>query len=125
MAVFLLIALASGMTIAWQHLPLPLPLLLLLLLLLLAMVAGATLVAALGLMLFCICQATRGYCQNHELRDLSDVFISPALYPLWKLEESGAWWLLQLAQFNPFTHVVEALRFAMQGQFNSLSGQRC
>ncbi|MGH8856604.1 MAG: ABC transporter permease, partial [Polaromonas sp.] len=48
-------------------------------------------------------------------------FISPALYPLWRLEESGAWWLLKVAQWNPFTHVVEALRFAMHGQFNVLS----
>jgi ABC-2 type transport system permease protein len=46
-------------------------------------------------------------------------FISPALYPLWKLEESGALWLLRLAEFNPFTHAVEAMRFAMYGQFNT------
>ena len=48
-------------------------------------------------------------------------FISSALYPLWKLEESGAWWLLQIAQVNPFTHTVEAIRFAMEGQINAVS----
>ncbi len=48
-------------------------------------------------------------------------FISPALYPLWKLEESGAWWLLKLAEWNPFTHAVEVMRFAMVGQFTALS----
>ena len=33
--------------------------------------------------------------------------------PLWKLEESGATWVYQLARFNPFTHAVEWMRFAL------------
>ena len=111
MAVFLLIALAFGVTIAWQHLPL----------LLLAMVAGAALLAALGLMLSVYVKQLENFAGTMNFVIFPMFFISPALYPLWKLEESGAWWLLQLAQFNPFTHVVEALRFAMYGQFNSLS----
>lgn len=48
-------------------------------------------------------------------------FCSSALYPLWKLRESGAdalWWI---AQCNPFTHAVELLRFAIYGQLNALS----
>jgi ABC-2 type transport system permease protein len=43
-------------------------------------------------------------------------FLSTALYPLWKLQESGAWLVWQLARFNPFTHAVEAIRFALYGQ---------
>jgi ABC-2 type transport system permease protein len=43
-------------------------------------------------------------------------FISTALYPLWKLEESGAEWVYRLAQVNPFTHAVEWLRFALYGK---------
>lgn len=43
-------------------------------------------------------------------------FISPALYPLWKLEESGAALVHFIAQWNPFTHAVEAIRFALYGQ---------
>jgi ABC-2 type transport system permease protein len=46
-------------------------------------------------------------------------FISTALYPLWKLRESGAMWLYQLAQMNPFTASVELIRYALQGQFNA------
>ena len=45
-------------------------------------------------------------------------FISSALYPLWKLQESGATWVWQLARFNPFSYAVEAIRFALVGQFN-------
>jgi hypothetical protein len=43
-------------------------------------------------------------------------FLSTALYPLWKLQESGAWIVHGLARFNPFTHAVEAMRFALHGQ---------
>ena len=43
-------------------------------------------------------------------------FMSTALYPLWKLEESGANWVYQLARFNPFTYAVEWLRFALYGK---------
>jgi ABC-2 type transport system permease protein len=46
-------------------------------------------------------------------------FMSPALYPLWKLQESGAELVYQIARFNPFTHAVELIRFAMYGQFNA------
>ena len=48
-------------------------------------------------------------------------FMSSALYPLWKLRESGADLLYWLALFNPFTHAVELIRFAAYGQFNPLS----
>jgi ABC-2 type transport system permease protein len=43
------------------------------------------------------------------------------LYPLWKLQESGATWIWQVARFNPFTYAVEAIRFALVGQFNGLA----
>jgi ABC-2 type transport system permease protein len=43
-------------------------------------------------------------------------FLSTALYPLWKLQESGAEWVYQLARFNPFTHAVEWVRFALYGK---------
>jgi ABC-2 type transport system permease protein len=39
-------------------------------------------------------------------------FISSALYPLWKIAESSPL-LATLAGFNPFTHAVEAIRFAL------------
>jgi ABC-2 type transport system permease protein len=44
-------------------------------------------------------------------------FLSTALYPLWKLQESGAWIVYDIARFNPFTHAVEAMRFALYGQW--------
>ncbi|MGI9134762.1 MAG: ABC transporter permease [Rhodoferax sp.] len=44
-------------------------------------------------------------------------FLSTALYPLWKIDESGAQWIATLTRLNPFTHAVEALRFALYGQW--------
>lgn len=48
-------------------------------------------------------------------------FMSSALYPLWKLRESGAQALYWIATFNPFTHGVELIRFAAYGKFNAIS----
>jgi len=111
MAVFLLVALAFGVEFQWRHVPG----------LLVAMAAGALLLAALGLMLSVYIKQLENFAGTMNLVIFPMFFISPALYPLWKLDESGAWWLLILAQWNPFTHVVESIRFAMYGQFNGLS----
>ena len=48
-------------------------------------------------------------------------FLSTALYPLWKLQESGAEVVYQIARFNPFTHAVELIRFALYGQLAAVS----
>ena len=44
-------------------------------------------------------------------------FASSALYPLWRLRESSVL-LYRIALFNPFTHAVELIRFALYVQFN-------
>jgi ABC-2 type transport system permease protein len=48
-------------------------------------------------------------------------FLSPALYPLWKLREAGATIIFWLASANPFTYAVELIRFAAYGQLDWLS----
>ncbi|MCF8167641.1 MAG: ABC transporter permease [Rhodoferax sp.] len=107
MLVFLLIARAFGVEFDWRHAPL----------LLLSLVCGAALLAALGLMLSVYIKQLENFAGTMNFVIFPMFFISPALYPLWKLEESGAWWLLGLAQYNPFSHVVESIRFALYGQF--------
>ncbi len=47
-------------------------------------------------------------------------FLSSALYPIWKMRESSDW-LATVCQWNPFTHAVEAIRFAFHGQFNTMA----
>ncbi len=45
------------------------------------------------------------------------LFLSSALYPLWRMEESSEL-LYWICAVNPFTHAVEMLRFALYQQFN-------
>jgi ABC-2 type transport system permease protein len=108
MTVFLLISWAFGVEVPLTHLPA----------LLLAMVCGAVMLASVGLVLSVYVKQLENFAGTMNFVIFPMFFISPALYPLWKLEESGAWWLLKLAEANPFTHAVEAMRFAMYGQFN-------
>ena len=111
MGVFLLIALGFGVTIAWVDLPA----------LVLATVAAAGMLAALGLMLSVYVKQLENFAGTMNFVIFPMFFISHALYPLWKLEEAGALWLHTLAQWNPFTHAVEAIRFASVGQFNGVA----
>lgn len=48
-------------------------------------------------------------------------FFSSALYPLWKLQQSGSQWVYYVALANPFTYAVELIRFALYGQFEPVS----
>jgi ABC-2 type transport system permease protein len=48
-------------------------------------------------------------------------FFSSALYPLWKLQQSGSQWIYVVATVNPFTYAVELIRFALYGQLEPLS----
>lgn len=45
-------------------------------------------------------------------------FLSTALYPLWKMAEASTL-LRDICAYNPFSHAVELLRFALYGQFNA------
>ncbi|MFP5324013.1 MAG: ABC transporter permease [Gammaproteobacteria bacterium] len=108
MVVFLGIAWVFGVALPLVHLPAAL----------LAMVCGAVMLASVGLVLSVYVKQLENFAGTMNFVIFPMFFISPALYPLWKLEEAGAWWLLKLAQANPFTHAVEAIRFAMYGQFN-------
>ena len=47
-------------------------------------------------------------------------FASSALYPLWKVR-MGSPWLADYCEFNPFTHAVELIRFALYQQINWVS----
>jgi ABC-2 type transport system permease protein len=47
-------------------------------------------------------------------------FASSALYPLWRVREASPL-LYYVCQFNPFTHAVELIRFALYGQVNWLA----
>ena len=43
-------------------------------------------------------------------------FLSSALYPLWKIKDSSIA-IFNISSFNPFTYIVEAIRFSLYGKF--------
>ena len=47
-------------------------------------------------------------------------FASSALYPLWRVQE-GSPMLYYVCQWNPFTHAVELIRFALYGKMDWIS----
>lgn len=81
-----------------------------------ATLAAALMLAALGLLLSVHVKQLENFAGTMNFVIFPMYFLSTALYPLWKLEESGATWVWRLAQVNPFTHAVEWIRFALYGQ---------
>ena len=88
---------------------------------LLAAVCGALMLGALGLLLSVHVKQLENFAGTMNFVIFPMYFMSTALYPLWKLEESGATWVWRIAQVNPFTHAVEWLRFALYGKDPGLS----
>ena len=86
-----------------------------------ALLLSGLMLGALGLLLSVHIRQLENFAGTMNFVIFPMFFISPALYPLWKLQESGADWVYQLARVNPFTHAVELLRFALYGQVNGLA----
>lgn len=111
MLAFIAVSWGFGIELAPAHVLLALPVFLL----------CAVMLAALGLVLSVYVQQLENFAGTMNFVIFPMFFISTALYPLWKLEESGARLIHTLAMYNPFTHAVEAMRFALYGQVQTLS----
>ena len=81
-----------------------------------ALVAAALMLGALGLLLSVYVKQLENFAGTMNFVIFPMYFMSTALYPLWKLQESGAEWVYQFARFNPFTHAIEWVRFALYGK---------
>jgi len=88
---------------------------------LLSAVCAALLLGSLGLLLSVHIKQLENFAGTMNFVIFPMYFMSTALYPLWKLEESGAEWVYRVAQFNPFTHAVEWMRFALYGKDPGIS----
>ncbi len=86
-----------------------------------ALVLAGLMLGALGLLLSVSIRQLENFAGTMNFVIFPMFFLSTALYPLWKLQESGATWVYNIARINPFTHAVEMIRFALYGQFNLLS----
>lgn len=82
---------------------------------------GAIMLSAVGLALSVHIKQLENFAGTMNFVIFPMFFLSSALYPLWKVRESGAEWIHAIAQVNPFTHAVELLRFALYGQLEQTS----
>ena len=87
-----------------------------------AIALGGMMLGAVGLLLSVYIRQLENFAGTMNFVIFPMFFISSALYPLWKVQESGAEVVYQLARVNPFTHAVELIRFALYGQLNVTAG---
>jgi ABC-2 type transport system permease protein len=83
-----------------------------------AMFAVGLMLGSIGLVLSVYIRQLENFAGTMNFVIFPMFFCSSALYPLWKLRESGASMLWWVAQLNPFTDAVELIRFAAYGQIN-------
>ena len=85
-----------------------------------ALILTGMMLGALGLLLSVHIKQLENFAGTMNFVIFPMFFISPALFPLWRLLENGAdvvWWV---AKFNPFTYGVQLVRYAGEGQFYGL-----
>lgn len=86
-----------------------------------ALLLSGLMLGALGLLLSSLIRQLENFAGVMNFVIFPMFFLSTALYPLWKVQESSQL-LYTLAQYNPFTHAVELIRFALYGQYNLHAG---
>lgn len=82
-----------------------------------ALILTGLMLGALGLLLSAFIKQLENFAGVMNFVIFPMFFMSSALYPLWKLQESSQI-LYVIAKYNPFTQAVEFLRFALYGQIN-------
>ncbi len=81
------------------------------------LIASFTL-ASIGLLLTVYVRRMENFAGTMNFVIFPAFFFSTALYPAWKVQDSGVTWILAVIEVNPFTYVVEMLRFAAYGALN-------
>ncbi|WP_136635122.1 ABC transporter permease [Pseudooceanicola onchidii] len=82
-----------------------------------ALVVTGVMLGALGLLLSSFISQLENFAGVMNFVIFPMFFLSSALYPLWKMAESSEL-LHAICAFNPFTHGVELIRFALYQQLN-------
>jgi ABC-2 type transport system permease protein len=85
-----------------------------------ALVLSGLMLGALGMLISSATKQLENFAGVMNFVIFPMFFASSALYPLWRIKESSPA-LYYLCQFNPFTHAVELIRFALYLQVNWLS----
>ncbi len=81
-----------------------------------ALMLGGLMLGALGMFLSSFIRQLENFAGVMNFVIFPMFFLSTALYPLWRLQESSPL-LATLARYNPFSQAVELIRFALYGRF--------
>ena len=109
-ATFLVMARLAGIDFAYQGVLLAFP----------VMVISGIMLGSMGLLISSAVRQLENFAGVMNFVIFPMFFMSSALYPIWKMRESSDL-LATICQLNPFTHAIEAIRFAFYGQLNGLS----
>jgi ABC-2 type transport system permease protein len=82
-----------------------------------ALIVSGLMLGALGLLVSSTIRQLENFAGVMNFIIFPMFFLSSALYPLWKMQESSAL-LRDICAVNPFTHAVELIRFALYEQAN-------
>jgi ABC-2 type transport system permease protein len=85
-----------------------------------ALVLSGLMLGALGMLISSMVRQLENFAGVMNFVIFPMFFASSALYPLWRVLE-GSPALYWVCQFNPFTHAVELIRFALYGKMNWVS----
>jgi ABC-2 type transport system permease protein len=85
-----------------------------------ALVLSGLMLGALGMLISSAIKQLENFAGVMNFVIFPMFFASSALYPLWRVQE-GSPALYYVCQFNPFTHAVELIRFALYLQINWVS----
>jgi ABC-2 type transport system permease protein len=85
-----------------------------------ALVLSGLMLGALGMLISSVIKQLENFAGVMNFVIFPMFFASSALYPLWRVRE-GSPLLAYVCQFNPFTHAVELIRFALYAQVNWIS----
>lgn len=82
-----------------------------------ALIISGLMLGALGLLLSSTIRQLENFAGVMNFVIFPMFFLSTALYPLWKMAEASTL-LRDICAFNPFTHAVELIRFALYLEWN-------
>jgi ABC-2 type transport system permease protein len=85
-----------------------------------ALVLTGLMLGALGMLISSVISQLENFAGVMNFVIFPMFFASSALYPLWRVRE-GSVLLYYICEFNPFTHAVELIRFALYAEINWLS----
>lgn len=109
-AAFLIMARVADIDFAYQGILRALPVLIL----------SGIMLGSMGLLISSVVRQLENFAGVMNFVIFPMFFMSSALYPIWKMRESSEL-LATICQLNPFTHAIEAIRFAFYGQLNVVS----